>query len=267
MNSIPEWLAHEEGYVPGKNRDAFLDRSIRSFLSLRSRIHARSGTETDRGAGNAALHLLFTLGLILLVSLSRNPMFVLVAAVYLLVALSLRPAGEIAGILGTGLTMALLTAAILIPVFLQGNAYSFVMIPSKVLATVTAMGLLTGSTRWPRLTGALKRFFIPDVFILVLDITVRYLVLLGDFSLQMLHALKLRSVGRNPGKRAALSGIAGTMFLRSRDMAEEMHAAMVCRGFTGEYRTTERFSLGWIDGARAVVLAGLAYAFFFLERI
>ncbi len=36
---------------------------------------------------------------------------------------------------------------------------------------------------------------------------------------------------------AALSGVAGILFLKSRGMAEDLYAAMECRGFAGTYRT------------------------------
>jgi cobalt/nickel transport system permease protein len=101
---------------------------------------------------------------------------------------------------------------------------------------VAAVGLFSATTDWGAITGALKIFLLPDLFILVLDATIRYIDLLGGLSLSMLHALKLRSVGRNRMKTASLSGIAGSLFLRSRAMAEEMHAAMECRCFTGRYR-------------------------------
>ena len=59
----------------------------------------------------------------------------------------------------------------------------------------------------------------------------------------MLTALKLRSIGHNPHKGRALSGVLGVMFLRSREMSEEMYQAMVCRGYTGEYPATASWSL------------------------
>jgi len=34
-----------------------------------------------------------------------------------------------------------------------------------------------------------------------------------------------------------LSGIMGTTFIKSKEMAEDMYDAMECRGFSGEYNT------------------------------
>jgi cobalt/nickel transport system permease protein len=107
----------------------------------------------------------------------------------------------------------------------------------------------------------LKIFFIPDIFIFVLDIAIKYILLLGEYTLNMLYALRLRSIGRNNNKYTSLSGIAGTMFTRSREMAEEMHAAMECRGFTGEYSRPSRFSFHLMD-AGLIALAAVAVLLF-----
>ena len=79
--------------------------------------------------------------------------------------------------------MAVFTFIILFPAVFWGNSYSSIMITSKVFATVTAVNMLSHSTRWNSITGALKRFFVPDIFILVLDITIKYIVMLGNFHL------------------------------------------------------------------------------------
>ena len=55
--------------------------------------------------------------------------------------------------------------------------------------------------------------------------------------MEILTSLRLRSVGQNRKKAQSFSGISGISFLKSREMAEEMYAAMCCRGFVGEYKT------------------------------
>jgi cobalt/nickel transport system permease protein len=117
------------------------------------------------------------------------------------------------------------------------------MIPAKVFACVLAVNILSASTRWDHIIGALKRFRFPDLFIFVFDITIKYIVMLGEFALQMLYALKLRSVGKNRSKYGSIGGVGGTLFIKSRDMSEDMYYAMECRGFTGEYRADGQIPL------------------------
>ena len=241
---IPEWLRRREEYPTRPDRDAFIEKSILSFLGILSRFRLL-GTRTERKAGvNARVGLASTVLLILLLSLSRDMRFVAYSGALLLAILSFHR-GEL--ILRVLRTIAAFTFLVMLPSAFWGNAASITMIPLKVFFSVVALRLLVENEQWESILGALRVFFLPRLFILVLDITTRYLVLLGQHSLHMLYALKLRSVGRNTRKTASLAGIAGTLFLKSRHMAEETYAAMECRCFTGSYRTGRAARLSLVD--------------------
>ena len=109
--------------------------------------------------------------------------------------------------------------------------------------------------------------FLPDIFILVLDITIKYIVLLGEFSLNIFYSLKLRSVGKNKNKYTSLSGIAGTMFIKSKEMAEDMYSAMECRGYTGEYRIYKKFKLTFADVIYITINGVIIFTFIYLGKV
>ena len=259
---IPAWLLETERYVPRPDRDAFLDRTLQSFLRLLSRMRA----STVRAGGGIALHpavrLSSTLLLVLLLSLSHSLAFVTCAGAILLGILSLHRGEVILRVLKTSLPITGLTLVILLPSALWGNFSSIAMISAKVFVSVSAMKLLAATTPWADFSRGLAAFRVPDLFILVLDITVRYLVLLGGFSLSMVYALKLRSVGRNDGKAASLAGIGGTLFLASRKMAEDLSAAMECRCFIGTYRGARAVRLSARDLVPAAIDTVLLLVFF-----
>lgn len=262
---MPEWLLKTENYTPPADRDTFIGRSILAFLRLLSRIRAQSDYDKDRLFVSPVFKLVFTLMYIVLLSISRNYTFLYTMITYIAVVLCLMPGRDILKILRGSLAAALFTLIILIPAALQGNTYSIVMIPVKVFASVTAVNILSYSTRWDRLIGALKLFFFPDIFIFVLDITLKYIVMLGEFTLEMLCALRLRSVGKNRSKYVSVGGIAGTLFLRSGEMSEELYYAMACRGFTGEYRGHEKLRVTAADAVYILINAGIVYLFILLK--
>jgi cobalt/nickel transport system permease protein len=245
--NIPEWLLADSNYIPEADKDTFINKSILSLLSLISRIRNQSSYIKDIFKVNAALKVALTFILILFLSISRNLTFVIIVNVYLLLILSMMQGEDILKILRAGFAIAAFTGVILLPSAVMGNYYSMVMITPKVFATVTAVNILSHSTKWNDITSALKIFIIPDIFILVLDITIKYILLLGEFSLNMLYSLKLRSIGRNNSKYTSLSGIAGVMFIKSKEMAEDMYNAMECRGFTGEYKIRKRLKITFYD--------------------
>lgn len=263
---MPEWLLKDENYTPQTDKDTFINKSILSLLNIISKIKTQGG-QKDKFYVSAVLKVLFTFMLVILISVSKNFSFIIVAGVYLLVLLSLMEAHEIITILKISLIFTLFSFVILLPAAFWGNQYSTVMITSKVFATITAVNILSHSTKWTSITCALKRFFVPDIFIFVLDITIKYILMLGDFTLNMLYSLKLRSVGRNRNKYTSLSGIAGTMFIKSKEMAEEMYSAMECRGFTGEYHVYSRFRITPADFIYIIINAGILSVFIYLHVI
>jgi cobalt/nickel transport system permease protein len=163
--------------------------------------------------------------------------------------------------------VAIFTFIILIPSILMGNKNNSMLIVFKVIETVALVSITSSTTSWIDITVGLKLFFIPDIFVFVLDMTMNYIIIIGEFSLNMLYALKLRSIGRNKNKNTSLSGIIGTMFLKSKEMADEVYGAMECRGFTGEYKVVnkKRPSLG--DGVLLLTGILFIFAYIYFDRL
>jgi cobalt/nickel transport system permease protein len=173
-------------------------------------------------------------------SLSKNLMFPIVVITGLLVRLAMLSGTQITSILKTTFSAILISALVLAPAAIFGAWHTFFYITVKVTGSVTLLGLLAGTMPWNQMTSGLRLFHIPDIMIFTLDITLKYIMLLGEICFQMLQALKIRLIGRNPQKSKALSGIFGVTFLKSREMSEEMYQAMECRGFDGKYVILKR---------------------------
>jgi len=261
---MPEWLLIDEDYNPETDKDTFINKSILTLLGVISRIKAQSGYKPDSTKVSAVLKLAFTFFLIVLLSVAKSLTFIISVNVYLLLVLSLMKAEDIIRILKGSFVIALFTVIILLPAAFWGNYYSLIMVTPKVFATVIAVNILSRSTQWTSITSALKTFYVPDIFIFVIDITLKYIMLLGEFSLNMLYSLKLRSVGKNNNKYTSLSGVAGTMFIKSKEMAEDMYTAMECRGFTGEYHIYKKYKFTFADLVYIIINAIILFAFFYL---
>jgi cobalt/nickel transport system permease protein len=257
----PQWLLEKGDYDPPPDRDRFLDRSIVSFLRLLSVMRPKGawrGTETRFNPGVLFASVFV---FVLLLSLSRSPFFMLFAAALLLPILAAARGERILAVLKVSIPAAALTSLIMLPSALWGNAGGAVTIVVKVFLSVTAVKLFSETAGWGRISRVLASLRAPALLVLVLDLTFRYVALLGGLSLSMLHALKLRSVGRNADKTASLSGIAGVLFLKSRLMAEDAYAAMECRCFTGRLAAGSAPALRIIDAVPLAADVALALAY------
>lgn len=226
-----------EDYVPPRDGGAFYIKTLRSIGRVMSRLKVESGKE-GKYSLPAWLKILILLGLIVLVSVTQDRLVIMALAALVAVRLAMMPAGDIWGILKTALFAGLLAAVLYAPAVIMdparlGNGLRLV---AKILICVIAVGEFNRTTQWNHVTGALRKFHLPGVVIFIIDITFRYIVLLGKLMDELLTAVSLRSVGKNNRKYSSVGGVMGVTFLRGTEMNREMYEAMQCRGFTDDYK-------------------------------
>jgi cobalt/nickel transport system permease protein len=267
MEKVPQWLTEKDEYKTDAYKDAFIDKSILSIFNMITRI--RSGTNSRSGLRilNPVLKLIVLFISVLLVALSTELEFVIILDVILMVIISLLKVEDIKHILRTVVMAVGFTTVVLIPSIIMGNVYNSICIILKIAASVSAVNIFALITNWNDITGSLKLFRVPDMFIFVLDTTIKYMVLLGEIALGMLQALKKKSVGSSKRKGTPLSAIMGVMFIKSKEMAEEMQGAMECRGFNGEYkRYVQAKSLGFWDYTMIFSIGIIVLLYFYFGR-
>lgn len=261
---MPEWLLKKDDYVPSTEKNTFINKSILSILKMLAKFKYSTEYKPNRFGVNTITKLMSAILLIIFVSLSRSYSFLMIIDVYLLLIISTLKVKEIVHIIKMAVVVTIFTIIILLPSIYMGNQNNSVLLVIKALTTITVVNIISSISKWNDITKTLKVFFIPDIFILVLDITIKYIVIFGDFSINMLYALKLRSVGKNKNKSNSVSGIIGTMFIKSKEMAEEMYGAMECRGFTGEYKSHSKYKFRLNDMLCIIIDIGFIASYFYL---
>lgn len=124
----------------------------------------------------------------------------------------------------------------------MGNPQTLANITARVYVSVTLVGILSAGTSWNKLTASMRTFRIPSLFIFTLDITLKYISVLGEICVDILTSVGLRSVGKNR-TRQNLFRSTWNHIPEISEMAEEMYASMSCRGFTGEYQMSKKYRL------------------------
>lgn len=139
----------------------------------------------------------------------------------------------------------------------------------RVATSISLVVLLTLTTVWTRLLSALRSLFVPRLFVAVLAMTYRYLFHLLNAVTDMYTARKARTVGRDDvaGGRRFVSASAGALFGRAIALADEVHMAMISRGYRGEMPPARRRPLASIDGVALVVAVFLAALVLGIDRV
>ena len=113
---------------------------------------------------------------------------------------------------------------------------SAALIVCRVASSISLVLLLTLTTSWSRLLAALRALFVPRLLVLVLGMAYRYLFVLLDSVAEMVTARRARTVAAKRSRRgerlvATFSG--GALFGKAYALSEEIHQAMLARGFSG----------------------------------
>ena len=129
--------------------------------------------------------------------------------------------------------------------------------------SIAFAALLTFTTRWNDLLRGLRVLFVPRIFLLVAAMTYRYMVVMMQAVCEMFVARTSRTIGhstRRENKRF-VGGAIGALFGKTVALTDEVHSAMISRGWTGEPRALEPQHLRAADAlwlAAMIALAAIA---------
>ena len=264
--SLPEWLTKPEQYEPVSDKDAFVTKSVLSLASVLKQFRLDDGL-SGRFSPSAPVKMLFAFGVILLASLSSNFAFILCVLPLVLLRACFLKKQQLARTFAVALPATLLAFIIMLPAVLFGQNHSAVLIASKTLLSVTLVMIVALTTPYAEMTAGLRVFHVPSVVILTIDLALKNIVNLGETAVEVLTALKCRSVGHNADKRSSMGGVAGIVFLKANKAADETYAAMTCRGFDGEYKNISRNPFKLIDIAWAAAFVLLVVLFVYLQGV
>lgn len=183
---------------------------------------------------DAKVKLLAALAAIVLVSISKN-LFCIVSVYLLTIFFVYLSKIEIKFfILRTWLFIPLFSGIIALPsVFLSLQGIDeFAVFVARVAASVSIAVLLTLTTKWNELLSTLRILRIPKIFVLILNLTYRYIFLLIKIAREMNLAKKSRTIKiKRSEERKIIASNITTLLRKSYRMSEEVYLAMVSRGF------------------------------------
>jgi cobalt/nickel transport system permease protein len=101
----------------------------------------------------------------------------------------------------------------------------------RTFLCVVAVLLLVAVTPFGQLTGTMRQWRIPAIFVTLFEMTYRYISVLLEEAGSMYTAYMLRSPGKKGLEMTHMGSFVGQLLLRSFDRADRIFAAMKCRGY------------------------------------
>ncbi len=130
----------------------------------------------------------------------------------------------------------------------------------RVATCVSAVVLLFLTTPQQILFKSLRTVGVPKLYVLTLEMTYRYIFLLMDLVREMYVAKKARTI-KAMGmfeEQKWVGGRIGYTLIRSLDMSEKVHMAMMSRGYNGDVRIMQEFKMrnrDYIAGTLAISMS------------
>jgi cobalt/nickel transport system permease protein len=140
------------------------------------------------------------------------------------------------------------------------GVYAASIFTMRVATCVSAVVLLFLTTPQQILYKSLRTVGVPKIYVFTLEMTKRYIFLLMDLVREMHFAKKARTIkaGGIFDEQKWVGGRIGYTLIRSMDISEKVHMAMISRGFNGDVKVMQEFRMhkrDYIAGATAISLS------------
>jgi cobalt/nickel transport system permease protein len=276
-----------ENSVPAKyprRKNNVLEHTLHGITETMERALFAEEISTRKGffqSLDARVKVASVFALLLSVSLSRN--LLVIAGLYLLVFLlalfSAIPTDFF--IKRVWLALPFFTGTIALPalfitpgpalvhlplglVITQTGVNSVLFLLMRVSTSVSLTLLLILTTPWNTILSALNILRVPDVFILILGMTYRYIYLLLRVANDMFLSRKSRVVGHlsTSENQKMMAAISAALLNKSLNMSSEVYLAMQSRGFRGSIVTLKPFKMqprdwGWLSVFLAIAVVSI----------
>jgi cobalt ECF transporter T component CbiQ len=153
-------------------------------------------------------------------------------------------------------------------VITQTGAQTALFLLMRVSTSVSLGILLILTTPWNSVLKALGVLRVPDMFVLILGMTYRYIYLLLHTTNDMFLSRQSRVVGRlsSAEERRIIAASAGTLLSKSLHLSSEVYLAMQSRGFRGYPRTMDTFKMRGSDWVASGIVAVIVLVAIWLGR-
>ncbi|KUO49047.1 MAG: cobalt ABC transporter permease [Desulfitibacter sp. BRH_c19] len=129
------------------------------------------------------------------------------------------------------------TIVIFSDITISAGWVSFVSLLLKGIMTILAAFILIATTGMTKIAFSLRLMRVPQIFVMQLLLTYRYISVLIEELARILRGYSLRSPYDKGIRFSSWGPLTGQLLLRTITRAQRVYQSMCCRGFVGEFNT------------------------------
>jgi cobalt/nickel transport system permease protein len=150
----------------------------------------------------------------------------------------------------------------------QQGVHAATVFVMRVATCVSAIVLLFITTPQQVLFKSLRTIGVPKIYVLTLSMTYRYIFMLMDLVREMYIAKKARTIRSRSmfEEQKWVGGRMGYTLIRSLDMSEKVHMAMMSRGFNGDPKIMQQFKMHKRDYVASATVLSLSFVLVLISQ-
>ena len=142
--------------------------------------------------------------------------------------------------------LCLLSFVFILPGVIFANNVNPSLFLFRVGVNLLNLSIFSAATPFPSLVKALRQLGMPMLFVQTMDICYKYIYVLGNVTVSIIEAVKLRCIGMKEDKRL-VGAIIGQLYLSTDRYTRELYEAMVLRGYNLNNLRKKRLSFNRYD--------------------
>lgn len=254
---LPVWLMNSERHQVPLTKGRLVQDNLSKFAALVAFLTRI--TPVYSAKNSPWVRIVELIGLTILIVLSSQVMFLWLMLILMLVHLLILPGSVIITISKKLCKLLLVSLVVLLPsLLLQANNIGLFL--ARIALIMLNISIFLSITSWPQFIQGLKQLHLPNVIILTLDITMKYVYTLGVYIQELLSSIKLRTFGQHVNRRV-LGVIIGQVYLSAKKRTSDLYQAMLLRGYNSNNVASWRLSWNKYDviSMGELLLAIVAY--------
>lgn len=237
INNLPNWLQNKENYQAKANKFSalnFLVRNIKKFNLLSDKFKQKG-----KGKNLGVLSFVLFVFEILFLSISEKIVFIWILLIIILFKIAVKNRKDIIKIFKRSFYSSLICFLILLPMIcLNSNAFNSFFLIKTFIILLDVNLFVVGLSLNDMISLSIK-LHLSNSFTFILGIMSKYLNVLNKQLIDQMSAVQLKSVGKIKHSYNILGNVFGSIYLNSVNTSQDVHDAMIARGYTGEFKTAK----------------------------
>lgn len=260
--TLPDWMMREEITEERYEvKNSFLQSNLSTVISLLSYLKIEN---RKKYSDSPVIRICELIILLILIYNSKSIVFLWTVGIFFLVEIVFFSGREIRAIVKKLIRLIIFTAVILLPSYLlhPGIHPAFFLIRTALL--LLNLSVFLTKTSWSEFIAGLRGLYLPDEIVMIFDISIKYFYILGNHIMNILYAVRIRSVGGVVSKKLT-GAILGQVYLISKEHMKSLYEAMLLRGYGNKVKVRRRLQLSKADILHIAVCILFIVLFFILK--